>query len=362
MSSKHINNVRLSNIELYRIITMFAIMVHHYIVNSGLIDEMFKEPLSTKSIVFFLFGMWGKTGINCFVLITGYFMCTSNITLKKFLKLFLEVELYCIVIGIIFMMTGYESPSLMNFVRMFNPIDSVKDGFVSCFLLFYLFIPFLNVMIQNLGQRLHLWILLLSVGVYTIIGSTFFIPITFNYVTWFCVLYIIASYLRLYPIYKETNTKFWGYCSLVAILLAMGSVISILCVSQWFNKPFIAAWSYFFVADSNKILALLVAVCTFMFFKNLPIKHSKLINTIAASTFGVLLIHANSDSMRQWLWKDTCHNAEMFYTNYAYLHIIFIPILVYLVCTLIDYFRIKLIEPYLLNYTLRILRRKYWFQ
>ena len=34
-------------------------------------------------------------------------------------------------------------------------------------------------------------------------------------------------------------------------------------------------------------------------------KHVKLINTISASTFGVLLIHANSDFMRQWLWNDT---------------------------------------------------------
>lgn len=25
----------------------------------------------------------GKTGINCFVLITGYFMCTSDITVKN---------------------------------------------------------------------------------------------------------------------------------------------------------------------------------------------------------------------------------------------------------------------------------------
>ena len=29
--------------------------------------------------------MFGKTGINCFTLLTGYFMVKSNITLKKFL-------------------------------------------------------------------------------------------------------------------------------------------------------------------------------------------------------------------------------------------------------------------------------------
>ena len=64
-----------SNIELYRILVMFMIVAHHYVVNSGLIDVMKESPTSPNSIFFYLFGMWGKTGINCFVMITGYFMC-----------------------------------------------------------------------------------------------------------------------------------------------------------------------------------------------------------------------------------------------------------------------------------------------
>lgn len=78
---------RNSNLELYRIIVMILIVAHHYVVNSGLMDELVKDPLSSKSLFFYLFGMWGKTGINCFVMITGYFMCKSHITIRKFLKL-----------------------------------------------------------------------------------------------------------------------------------------------------------------------------------------------------------------------------------------------------------------------------------
>ena len=67
-----------SNLELYRIITMILIVAHHYVVNSGLTDPLgpiYQTPLSFPSIFLLLFGAWGKTGINCFVLITGYFMC-----------------------------------------------------------------------------------------------------------------------------------------------------------------------------------------------------------------------------------------------------------------------------------------------
>ncbi len=62
MQKKH----RDSNIELFRIITMLAIIAHHYVVNSGLSEVIYKEPLNSHSIFLFIFGEWGKIGINCF--------------------------------------------------------------------------------------------------------------------------------------------------------------------------------------------------------------------------------------------------------------------------------------------------------
>lgn len=69
---------------------MLLIVAHHYVVNSGLIEKMQESPLSPQSLFYYIFGAWGKTGINCFVLITGYFMCKSQITSKKFLRLLFE--------------------------------------------------------------------------------------------------------------------------------------------------------------------------------------------------------------------------------------------------------------------------------
>lgn len=51
----------------------------------------------------------------------------------------------------------------------------------------------------------------------------------------------------------------------------------------------------FFVFDSNTFLVIVTAIFAFLFFKNIKILYSKVINTIDALTFGVLLIHANSD-------------------------------------------------------------------
>lgn len=101
--------------------------------------------------------------------------------------------------------------------------------------------------------------------------------------------------------------------------------------------------TYFFVNDSNKPLAVLTAVFAFLFFKNLNIGYSRFINTVAASAFGVLLIHANSDTMRQWLWRDTLDNVGHFDGN-IYLHAILSVLAVYAICTAIDFARIQLLE------------------
>lgn len=78
---------------------MLLIVSHHYVVNSGVLEKMYENPLSTNSIFLFLFGAWGKTGINCFMMITGYFMCKGRITLEKYVRLLFEVVFYNIVIA-----------------------------------------------------------------------------------------------------------------------------------------------------------------------------------------------------------------------------------------------------------------------
>ena len=73
---------RNSNLELYRIIVMLLIVAHHYVVNSGVIEIASEYPTSLRSLYYYLFGAWGKVGINCFVLITGYFMCEREISFR----------------------------------------------------------------------------------------------------------------------------------------------------------------------------------------------------------------------------------------------------------------------------------------
>ena len=135
-----------------------------------------------------------------------------------------------------------------------------------------------------------------------------------------------------------------GGISLLLMTISVISVLATVYIDFHFNKHI---WAFSSVCDANVFLAVSTSIPLFMFFKDLKMKYHKWINTIAASTFGVLLIHANSDTMRQWLWRDTLQNAEQFYMSYACVHAMISVITIFAICIAIDNIRINTLEKWM---------------
>lgn len=336
---------RSSNLELYRIICMLMIVAHHYVL-SGFVagnGPLASNLISANSTFLWLFGAWGKTGINCFMMITGYFMCTSIITVRKFIKLLAQIYFYNILIFVILMVSGYETFGSMRILKLLMPFWGFDGNFVGCFIVFYLTIPFWTILVRNMNKRQHGLLLILLLGCYTILGSIPTFRVTFNYITWFGIIFLIASYIRLYPMPVYENKKIWRWVTLASVMLSMASVA---LLDIYLNA------GYFFVSDCNKFFAVVVAVCSFLWFKNMNIKYSKVINAFGAATFGVLLIHANSNAMRTWLWTDVIGAVKHYQLPFAQLAIysIGVVISIFIICNLIDQLRIATIEKAFLKW------------
>lgn len=325
-----------SNLELFRVLVMLLIIAHHYVINSGLWAAISANGPTTNSLFYYLFGMWGKTGINCFVLITGWFMCTSRITLRTFLKLVLEIEFYRVGIAIVFLFLGKQSFSL-EWILSVLPVRNIKTGFVSSFLMFWLFIPFLNILVRNMSRKEHLGLIGLLLFLYTFLGTVPGFSVTMNYVSWFCTLFFVSSYMRLYDFPFKNSFKTWFSLSVGCVIVSVLSVVVILFSGKDIHP-------YWFVSDSNKIMALLTSICLFNCFRTLRFPYSKVVNALGATTFGVLLIHAHSDSMRRWLWGDLFDNVGHLASSMYALRAFVIVLLVFVVCACIDYLRIVLLE------------------
>ena len=221
---------RQSNFELFRIITMLLIIAHHYVVNSGVAaadGPIFENPVSLHSLYILLWGGWGKTGINCFVLLSGWFMCEKDISPRKFLKLLGEFMFYRVVITAVFLLTGYEKATVTGILDVLIPVREISDGFTGAYLVFFLFIPFLNILIRHLTEKQHIRLLALLAFMYVFFG-TFrpFFTVTMNYVSWFAVLFLAAAYIRRYPKKFFEGTQRCGLTAGSFVLLSVLSVVS----------------------------------------------------------------------------------------------------------------------------------------
>ncbi|MBQ7785945.1 MAG: hypothetical protein IJ381_07355, partial [Clostridia bacterium] len=126
-------------------------------------------------------------------------------------------------------------------------------------------------------------------------------------------------------------------------MLSASSICVVVC--NWLEKKIgMPGAMYCFVADSNKVLAVLLSISSFLYFKNLRLKYIPWVNILGGSTFGVLLIHANSDTMRRWLWKDILNNVGMFDSRCLVVHAIMSTMGVFAICSMIDVMRVRYIE------------------
>ena len=215
-------------------------------------------------------------------------------------------------------------------------------------MIFYLFIPFINKFIESISKAEFKKFVFLLIFVFTILSTFFFNKVIFGEVFWFIAVYFIGAYLRLYPPAWSDSFKASGRLLILSLVFAYASVVFMIQIEAFFNKG--TAW--FFMYDANRLGAVLVSVMLFVTFKNLKIGYSRAINLVAKTTFGVLLIHANSSAWREFMWIDLLH-VNTFYSLPLIVLIsrsILVVAGVFVFCSLIDMLRIFLIEKPVFNH------------
>ncbi|WP_314272544.1 acyltransferase family protein [Hoylesella shahii] len=209
----------------------------------------------------------------------------------------------------------------------------------------YLLIPFINRLLYAMSKREFQYLLALLIGVFSIVGT--FIPFGFyEYIGWYVTIYFVGAYIRLHglPMMQSRHREtVFLWTSLLAVNL---SVVAIFYLTKMKGSKLEIGTLYYFFSDSNKILALLTSVALFLFFKDMKLPQISWVNKIATATFGVLLIHGNSNTMREWLWGDVLKNVSYIIQPLPHmvLHAIASVVAVYVVCVIIDLLRIKYIE------------------
>ena len=334
---KQLQKERDSNIELLRILSMLMIIAHHYVVNSGL-TSLFSYPASKNMVFLQLFGFGGKIGINIFVLITGYYMCTKPLTLRRVLKVMGTLIFWPAAIYLIYNTAITHQPvQLMAFLRrsfsfLLNPLSNFSGTYI--YLLFL--VPALNLLIKQLTRR-QLLVLICTVvfllsGISTLVINTE----NWNYINWMATVYLIGGYLRKHPIKLLDSLSISAVFTLFSLSICWGSILFINAHYQEMNEKGINY--YYYVSNSNKFPALLLAIAIFSVLRAAKIRPSRAINLIASTTFGVFLIHASSD-LREYIWGTILKNVEFYQSPMLPLHAVASTIGIFVICSMMDLIR-----------------------
>ena len=320
------NQKRESNFELLRIISMFLIVVNHFCVHTGFLFS--ENQLTINQLYIQFIQMGGKLGVVAFVLISGYFLIdSSKVKISKILKLWGQVFFYSVIIYIIFIVFKLEKFTIVGLIKNIIPLISARWWFATTYFVLYLFTPYINIFLKKLDRQTYKKLLILMTICWVIIPTFTTLSFESNSLIYFVYLYSLAGYIKLWK--NDIKIKS-SKCFAITILGLKYNV-------------FKTHVTYFY--DLQKIPVFLMSLFLFIGFKNLKVRYNKVINTISMATFGVYLIHDNPLT-RAFTWKKLLPSTSLIDSVCFIPYSILVVLTVYIICTIIEWLRIYLIEKY----------------
>ena len=332
---------REAGIECLRIVSMLCIIANHFLLFTGALKDVI--PFTFNYYLIWLLEAIGYIGVNCFGLISGYFLINSRCSLKKVFLLIGEVLFYSIVIFMGVSLLRINSYSYVDALKAVMPVSTRQYWFVTDYIALYCFMPFLNCGLKNLEKKQYrklLCIFLILFSIWDIFPGEQ-INVQHGYsLYWLVALYCFGAYIRLYggASSKKQAIKLYFVC----IVMMWCSKVAISLVAKW--VPQVETYSTIFYGHSS-IFVFGSAVAMFILFKDIEVHNIMLKNIIlkiSASTFGVYIIHMNINLSNEY-WRCITKYINVNKISY-FVWWIMDTLVIYIVCTGIDIIRRNIVK------------------
>lgn len=282
---------RLSNMELLRIVAMILVMVVHANFRALPVPtaiEINAEPVS-KLLMFFV-EAFSVIAVNLFVLLSGWFGIRP--TVSRLGELLFQIFFFgCFAIGVcaLFAPERLETSPLYGSAlsRLFMCGES-DYWFVKAYVGLYLISPILNTFIEHATKRQFAAVLIAFFVFQSIFGwlfnATKWIESGYS-MTSFAGLYMLARYVRLYPIKMWQRSKWFD-------AMVFGVYVLFLTVAMFFiKKAGLKGGILYFYSCPFVIIG---AIHFVLFFTKLRPFSNKFINWLGISAFSIYLTHSSS--------------------------------------------------------------------
>lgn len=356
MSNSENNRSRKETIgfDILRLVAMMMVTMLH-ITGHGL-EGVAIRPFCGAYWITLILNTFSLPAVNCFVLISGYFLSRKDTSLKKVGKLWLQVWTYSVAVYLVLcvMPDANVHFNVSTLVECLFPLLSHQYWFFTCYLLLYLVAPILNKVIAAWQQQEYQRNLLMLIAVFCLLpsiniwGDPFGTKHGYS-LLWFSVLYLIGGYVRNYRLELPVHPALF-YAVPLALLCVFNaaiaawspgadSVYEILRNLNGYNSPFILCASIGMLIWTKD--------CTF----RPGMQAVGIIQKAASLTFGVYLLQDHG-MIRSVLWNDWVRLGETGDIGGAFfLRIITVLMILFVGGLAVEFVRGKLMDrlSYLLN-------------
>ncbi len=300
LNSSVTGNIRNSSVELLRLIAMFMITYRHAILENGTTDDlsnwMLSQPVSFNKYFFQIIVQGGGwVGNVIFFTISAWFLLDRQLSTQSALKriwlmereiLFWSLTLFAVTI-LLHTRGLYEGGLVSLGIKSLLPLSFNLWWYPTSFALFLLFLPYLSKFIHTLGKKLHA---ALCVSMLLVWALAPLIPhVDFNYSSYsvftFIYIFIIISYYKMYMksfAGKTCVLLIFGGLALNSVYWAIGNVLLVM------TGKAVSLQDYLILNCS--ISEIMIGIGIFLLFEKVKF-HSRAINAVAGSAFGIYLIH-----------------------------------------------------------------------
>ncbi len=210
-----ISNKRDANLDLLRIISMLLIIFLHSIDHSGVLEQAdVCGKINIYAYVRFAYALC-QVCVNCYVMLSGYYLLNSKFRVHKLVALWMEVVFYSFVLRALFMITDQHAFSIVSLLSCFVPVLTGRYWFITIYVGLYLLFPFLNKLVWAMNQKEHT---LMNICLFVLFSLSISIYPSFKGMNcgggwglaWFVVLYLLAAWFRLY--YTPPEKRIHSQC------------------------------------------------------------------------------------------------------------------------------------------------------
>lgn len=321
-------------VDLLRPILMIFIIVGHIYAHTDIRNEL--PFLSGKWIFTWYTQAITVCAVNCFVLISGYYMSKTKYDIYRLMKLWSKVIFYSIGISAILFLCGKISFSYGKLLSVFFPVFRCEYWFFTIYIFLFLLIPFINSMIASMSRKKHA--ILVAVLVLFLFIEPVFSAVFYEYdmsegfsIVGFVAIYLIGAFLARC---KDVSPR----CCILVLLGSSGvmllSKIVLVKIVEQRGLEFGTGLMY----HNNNVLVLLNAVALFELFKQINLRPAirRIVVWINPSVLSVYLIHENP-SIRELLWNKelTAYLCDSSFALYC-ISLVLIGVVVFTICILVD--------------------------